>query len=180
MLSKRNSFSLTLLLMVGDKKKKVAFRGFVLSSLGTKPCLIACTGQAPHWASVLMKGRGNVCVSLGLALDSEKGVQAGRSQTCLPCHPVSAVPSGKATVHLNRVHWKTLLKTPRRSPLPGIPRCIYQKAIYWVWTVILVSPGLKGWESQDDVSRLSIRSMTLRNKSDFPLLEREEPCSCFS
>lgn len=77
---------------------------FVLSSLGIKPCLIACTGQAPHWALTLMKGRGNVCVSLGLVLDSEKGVQSGWSQACLPCHPVPAIPSGKVTVHLNRVH----------------------------------------------------------------------------
>ena len=77
---------------------------FVLSSLGTKPCLIACTGQAPRWALALMKGRGSVCVSLGLALDSEKGVQAGQSQTCLPCRPVFPIPSGKVTVHLNRVH----------------------------------------------------------------------------
>lgn len=76
-----------------------------------------------------MKGRGNVCMSLGLVLDSEKGVQSGWSQTCLPCHPVSAIPLGKVTVHLNRVHWKILLKTPRRSPLPGIPGCIHQKAI---------------------------------------------------
>ena len=44
MLSKRNSFSLTLLLMVGDKKKKVAFRGFKFSrDKALSHCL--------HWAS---------------------------------------------------------------------------------------------------------------------------------
>lgn len=41
---------------------------------------------------------GNICVSLGLALDPEKGAEAGQSQTCLPSRPVSDVPPGKAAV----------------------------------------------------------------------------------
>lgn len=31
---------------------------FVLNSLETKSCLMACTGQAPHWVSALMKSGG--------------------------------------------------------------------------------------------------------------------------
>ena len=46
MLSKRNSFLLTLLLMLGDKKKKVAFHGFCFKFSRDK-ALSHCL----HWAS---------------------------------------------------------------------------------------------------------------------------------
>lgn len=44
--------------MLCDKKKQMAFSGFILVSNSLENCLIACTGEAPPWVSPLTESRG--------------------------------------------------------------------------------------------------------------------------